>query len=124
MTPSHLQQQFHAYLSNEIKNIDVKKITLKTNHISLNEPIDSVAGVTSSSGTGPGIADGLQYIKEHIKRVYTITIHVLFTRLIIKTIDFKKESRKKYIKYTKRCFNSNLEMFVLRKHISTFAQKN
>lgn len=30
----------------------------------LNKPIDSVVGTTSSSGTGPGMAEGLQQMKE------------------------------------------------------------
>jgi hypothetical protein len=49
-----MKQRYYFYLKNAYKDAHVEKIKQHRN-----KPIEVVAGTTNSSGTGPGIADGL-----------------------------------------------------------------
>lgn len=40
------------------------------NYVLWDEPIDSVTGITNSSGTGPGIAEGLQQSTSEQQRLF------------------------------------------------------
>lgn len=87
MSPAHFKKQFNAcgpvkYCHKHIRSRIIVnwnrkgRIRVITIPKMQKSPIDSAAGTTNSSGTGPGIADGLQFQKKINRTIRFLEINI------------------------------------------------